>query len=108
MHLTERRWLNLTRNLRQQRCVLFLGDRLISRSDADATPVSDLLSLHLAEVLKEEGISFQQAAVANLPYVAQRFLSVPKMRRLDLEDEEPQAKLMRMVGVLEAVRRVAA
>lgn len=27
--------------------------------------------------------------------------------RLDLEDEEPQAKLMRMVGVLEAVRRVA-
>ena len=27
--------------------------------------------------------------------------------RLDLEDEEPQVKLMRMVGVLEAVRRVA-
>ncbi|MCB9306613.1 MAG: toll/interleukin-1 receptor domain-containing protein [Lewinellaceae bacterium] len=86
MPLSDRQWKNLARDLQQQRCVLFLGSRLLAAPGSDAT-MNERLAVHLAGILDQEGISYEKDAAQRLHYIAQRFLAIPKIRRIDLEDE---------------------
>ncbi|MCB0535644.1 MAG: hypothetical protein KDD14_25795, partial [Saprospiraceae bacterium] len=86
MPLSDRQWKNLARDLQQQRCILFLGSRLLAAPGSDAT-MNERLAVHLAGILDQEGISYEKDAAQRLHYIAQRFLAIPKIRRIDLEDE---------------------
>jgi SIR2-like domain len=85
MQLSERQWKNLARDLQLRRCVLFLGNRLVA--GAGDIPLSALLSEHLTGILEQEGIAFEKSSAGRLHYTAQRFMTIPKIRRIDLEDE---------------------
>lgn len=89
MHLSERQWKTLARDLQQQRCILLLGTRLATAKDADGHEqrLPELLSRHLATLLDAEQIDYDRGSAADLSYIAQRFLAMPKTRRIDLEDE---------------------
>ena len=86
MPLSDREWKNLGRDLQQQRCVLFLGSRLMLAAGSGA-PLEEQLAGHLADVLEQEQVEYEKRASKRLPYLAQRFLTIPKIRRIDLEDE---------------------
>ncbi len=89
MHLSERQWKTLARDLQQQRCILLLGTRLATAKDSEGREqrLSELLSRHLAALLDAEQVAYDRDSAADLSYIAQRFLSIPKIRRIDLEDE---------------------
>ncbi len=88
MQLSERQWKTLIKDIQQQRCILLLGDRAaISTDTGQAERLSALLALHLGRQMEAENVAFEQDQSRNLAYMAQRFLSAPKMRRIDLEDE---------------------
>lgn len=88
MRLTDRQWKSLFRDIENHRCILLLGPRFWAKAEnGHGRPLLELLAEHLSGELEAEGIAFEKQAVANLPYIAQRFLSIPKIRRIDLEDE---------------------
>ncbi|MBK8968465.1 MAG: toll/interleukin-1 receptor domain-containing protein [Lewinellaceae bacterium] len=86
MPLTDREWKNLARDLHQQRAILFLGSRLTT-APGTGRPLKELLAEHLTTILEQEGVSYEKNATHRLHYIAQRFLTIPKIRRIDLEDE---------------------
>lgn len=89
MLLSDRHWKTLIKDLQQQRCILLLGNRVAvaaNREDrGERLPV--LLARHLARQLEAEQIPFERDQTDHLAYIAQRFLAIPKIRRIDLEDE---------------------
>jgi len=89
MHLSDRQWKTLAKDLQQQRCILLLGTRLSTAKDAAGREhrLSDQLSHHLATLLDAENAAYDRGSSTDLAYLAQRFLALPKMRRIDLEDE---------------------
>lgn len=89
MQLSERQWKTLVKDLQQQRCILLLGNRAAVSADAAGKieRLSALLARHLGRQMEEENVPFEQDQSANLAYMSQRFLSAPKTRRIDLEDE---------------------
>ncbi len=82
--MKDRQWRTLVKDIQNQRCILMLGPGL---SMVKGEPLTEAFSKHLVSELKEESIPFEQQAVANLPYIAQRFMTIPDIRRIDLEDE---------------------
>lgn len=50
-------------------------------------PLTTMLARHLCAQLDDENIAYDKAQSDQLPYIAQRYLNIPKMRRVDLEDE---------------------
>lgn len=89
MHLSERQWKTLAKDLQQQRCILLLGTRLATAKDAEGQEqqLSEMLSRHLASLLDAEQIAYDRDSASDLSYIAQRFLAMPRIRRIDLEDE---------------------
>ena len=88
MGLSNRQWGNLLKDIERQRCILLLGPRLALGIDQEGKePLVELLAMHLSEELRTEGISFDANASRDLSYIAQRFMTIPKIRRIDLEDE---------------------
>lgn len=89
MQLTDKQWKALIRDLQQQRCILLLGSHVAASPGPEGKPerISVLLARHLAGILDAEHVSYEPEQVENLLYIAQRFLSIPKTRRIDLEDE---------------------
>lgn len=88
MGLSNRQWGNLLKDIERQRCILLLGPRLALGIDQNSEkPLVELLAMHLSEELKAEGIPFDSNASQDLSYIAQRFMTIPKIRRIDLEDE---------------------
>ena len=83
-NMKERQWRNLIRDIQQQRCILMLGPGL---SLAGKEPLLESFSEHLTQELKSESIPFDEKSSKVLPYIAQRFMSIPDIRRIDLEDE---------------------
>jgi hypothetical protein len=88
MYLSDRQWKSLFRDIGNNRCILLLGPRFWAKQENDhARPLLEMLAEHLSTELEAEGVGFEKRAANNLPYIAQRFLSIPKIRRIDLEDE---------------------
>jgi len=89
MQLSERQWKTLAKDLQQQRCILLLGTRLATAKDAEGHDqhLSEMLSRHLASLLDAEQIAYDRDSASDLSYIAQRFLAMPRIRRIDLEDE---------------------
>lgn len=89
MQLSERQWKTLIKDLQQQRCILLMGDRISVAADADGQPerLSVLLARHLGRKMEAEEVAFEADQSTNLAYMAQRYLSIPRTRRIDLEDE---------------------
>ncbi|MCA0236615.1 MAG: SIR2 family protein [Bacteroidetes bacterium] len=87
MQLTERQWKTLVKDLQQQRCILLLGDRISVAADGQSERLSVLLARHLGKKMEAEEVAFEADQATNLAYMAQRFLSIPRTRRIDLEDE---------------------
>lgn len=89
MQLTERQWKTLVKDLQQHRCILLLGSRMATATHPQGQQerLSALFAEHLVAQLAAEGIAYDPTQSANLAYMAQRFLAMPKARRVDLEDE---------------------
>lgn len=88
MGLSNRQWGNLLKDIERQRCILLLGPRLaLGQKNGAEEPLIELLAQHLSNELAAEGIPFETAASRDLSYIAQRFMTIPKIRRIDLEDE---------------------
>lgn len=88
MYLSNRQWKSLFRDIRNNRCILLLGPRFWSKQEnGHGRPLLEMLAEHLSAELTAEGVGFEKQAAYNLPYIAQCFLSIPKIRRIDLEDE---------------------
>ena len=89
MTLTSRQWRNVIKDIEYGRCILLLGPRLAAApgQNKELEPLLELLSLHLCRELDEENISYEKDAARDLSYIAQRFMTIPKIRRIDLEDE---------------------
>ena len=88
MSLSSRQWRNLLKDLNNNRCILMLGPKLASvEAEGHSVPLLELLSKNLSQELEEEAIHFEPTSSSNLSYIAQRFMSIPKIRRMDLEDE---------------------
>ena len=89
MHITDKQWKALIKDLQQQRCILLLGNRAAVNADSEGRTerLSVRLSRHLARLLDAEQVPYVADHADNLAYMAQRFLSAPKTRRIDLEDE---------------------
>ncbi|MBL7775681.1 MAG: toll/interleukin-1 receptor domain-containing protein [Saprospiraceae bacterium] len=107
MPLNDRQWKNLARDLQQQRCVLFLGSRLVTAPGLEA-PMNEQLAAHLAGILDQEGVSYEKSAARRLHYIAQRFLAIPKIRRIDLEDEVLEFYRQHPPAMPELYRQLAA
>lgn len=84
MPIAEPDWEKLARAIRQQRCILVLGNRLAT-ADGGAK-LADLLAAHLADRLEKQGLDVDADFRSNLPFVAQQFLTRPAHNRVDLED----------------------
>lgn len=88
MGLSNRQWGNLLKDIERQRCILLLGPRLaLGQKNDKEEPLIELLAQHLSEELTTEAIPFEAEASRDLSYIAQRFMTIPKIRRIDLEDE---------------------
>ena len=89
MTLTSRQWRNVIKDIEYGRCILLLGPRLASAPGpkTELEPLLELFSLHLCGELEKDGISYEKEAARDLSYIAQRFMTIPKIRRIDLEDE---------------------
>jgi len=89
MQLSDRQWKTLIKDLQQQRCILLLGNRVAVSSGPDepGERLTALLARHLSRQLDAESIPYEPDQADNLAYIAQRFLAMPKIRRIDLEDE---------------------
>lgn len=89
MQLTDKQWKTLIRDIQQQRCVLLLGSHVATTHgpEGKSERISVMLARHLAGLLDAEHVSYEPEQADHLSYIAQRFLSAPKTRRLDLEDE---------------------
>ena len=89
MQLSERQWKTLVKDIQQQRCILLLGNRAAISTHLTSQPerLTALLAQHLGRQMEEEEVAYEQDQSSNLAYMAQRFLSAPKTRRIDLEDE---------------------
>lgn len=109
MHLSEKQWKTLAKDLQQQRCILMLGTRLSTAKDDNGQEqrLSELLARHLAKLLDAENVAYDRECAADLSYVAQRFLSMSKMRRIDLEDEVSDFYRKAAHTVPEAYQRLA-
>lgn len=86
MQLSDRQWKTLVKDIQQQRCILLLGNLAAVPAGASER-LSALLARHLGRQMQAEDVPFEQDQSGNLAYMAQRFLSAPKTRRIDLEDE---------------------
>ena len=82
--MKDRHWKNLIKDIQNQRCILMLGPGL---STINGEPLVEAFSKYLVSELESESIPYEKNAVTNLPYIAQRFMSIPDIRRIDLEDE---------------------
>lgn len=82
--MKDRQWRTLIKDIQNQRCILMLGPGL---STVNGEPLTEAFSKHLVSELNEESIPFVPQATANLAYIAQRFMTIPDIRRIDLEDE---------------------
>lgn len=83
-------WNKLKRDFGEKRCIVFLGPRIpVIKTKADWAPVVEELALFIAEQLDQYEVDYlkeEEKAKRNLPYVAERFLSIKGARRVDLED----------------------
>jgi hypothetical protein len=108
MHLSDRQWKSLFRDIENNRCILLLGPRFWAKQElGHGRPLLEMLAEHLSTELEAEGVGFEKRAVHNLPYIAQRFLSIPKIRRIDLEDEATSFFFRHSKDVPEAYRALA-
>ncbi len=82
--MKDRHWRNLIKDIQNQRCILLLGPGISTVKDE---PLIEAFSKYLVEELETESIAYEKSAVANLSYIAQRFMTIPDIRRIDLEDE---------------------
>lgn len=82
--MKDRQWRNLIKDIKNQRCILMLGAGLSTFQDE---PLLEVFSKYLIKELEEESIPYEKDSIATLPYVAQRFMTIPDIRRIDLEDE---------------------
>lgn len=82
--MKDRHWKNLIKDIQNQRCILMLGPGL---STVNGELLVVAFSKHLVAELESESVSFEKNAITNLSYIAQRFMTIPDIRRIDLEDE---------------------
>ena len=89
MQLSERQWKTLVKDIQQQRCILLLGNRAAISTNTAGQPerLTAMLARHLGQQMEAEEVAYEHDQSNNLAYMAQRFLSAPKTRRIDLEDE---------------------
>lgn len=86
--LSDRQWKRLVRDIKAQRCILMLGPKIQGLKQADIwTPLNEAFSESLCQELKISGLEFEQEAAHNLSYISQRFLNIPDVLRIDLEDD---------------------
>ncbi|MEM9885351.1 MAG: SIR2 family protein [Bacteroidota bacterium] len=80
-------WELLRKDFQKQRCILLIGPK-VSNTEAkgERVPLMEQLSLHIAEQLDKYKVAYSEKNKRNLRYMAQRFLSMDKVRRVDLED----------------------
>ena len=86
--MERRDWKNLINAIQQQRCVLMLGPALASAEyEGKTLPINEIFSLQLCKELDAEGVDYDHAHRHNLTYIAQKYLTIDGMRRVDLEEE---------------------
>lgn len=86
--MKERKWRKFLRDIQENRCILMLGSGLSGLSvDGKWKSLTAAFSEYLAEQLEEEEIAYEKSQKNNLPYIAQLFLTIEDVRRIDLEDE---------------------
>lgn len=86
--MTDREWKRLLRGIQNQRCVLILGPKLGGiPTEEEWNPITEAFAAYLSEELKVEAIEFDSNHRSELSYIAQLFLNVEGVKRIDLEDE---------------------
>jgi len=86
--LSDRQWKRLSRDIKEQRCILMLGPNIQGLKQGDEWfPLNQSFSKSLCPEIIESGLDFEEKAGRNLSYVAQRFLKIPDVLRIDLEDD---------------------
>lgn len=86
--MIDRQWKRLLRDIRNNRCILLLGSRLGGiKIEEKWNPIMDAFSLVLAKELEVEGVVYNKEAAHQLPYIAQLFLHIEGVTKIDLQDE---------------------
>jgi len=86
--LRPREWDSLLQDIENEQCILILGSSLATADyNGQTLPLNEICALHLAEELEIDGIVYDQTQKQNLPYITQKFLSIPNVTRTDLEFE---------------------
>ncbi len=80
-------WKNIIKDLNRQRCIVLLGPKLATfNQGGENVLIEEALAEHIAELLEDNDVEYEASARNNLSYVAQRFLTIPGVRNVDLED----------------------
>lgn len=81
-------WEKLTRDFRENRCILLLGPHLASvEMNGRRIPLHEKLAAELAALLAAEGVTLEEKERKNLTYVAQRYVRNNPNMLVDLWDK---------------------
>ncbi len=81
-------WEKLTRDFRENRCILLLGPQLATvEQDGRRVPLHEKLAAQITGLLAGEGITLEENDRKNLPYVAQRYVHNNPNLLVDLWDK---------------------
>ena len=87
-NLTDRQWKRLIRDIKEQRCILMLGPKIQGIKQNDKWfPLNEIYSNSLTKEIEDSGLEFEKESANNLSYISQRFLNIPDVLRIDLEDD---------------------
>ncbi|MEM0994298.1 MAG: SIR2 family protein [Bacteroidota bacterium] len=80
-------WELLRKDFQKQRCILLLGPKVSTTAmGSRRMPLMEQLSIYVAAELDRYKVAYSEKSKRNLSYISQRFLSMDKVRRVDLED----------------------
>ena len=80
-------WDQISNDFKEQRCIFLLGPGIANmKVNEQLLPIDTALAIHISEILDQYELTYAIEAKTKLSYMAQQFLNIPKVRRVDLED----------------------
>ena len=78
---------DLIRDFKGNRCILLLGPKLATfEKDGVKITIEEGVASHIVSYLDDYNISYDESFKHHMAYVAQRFMTIPGIRSVDLED----------------------
>lgn len=80
-------WDQITNDFKEHRCIFLLGPGIANiHKDNDLKAIDKVLAMHISEILDKYKMEYDANAKTRFSYMAEQFLTIPKVRRVDLED----------------------